>query len=185
MLNRATAEGLISPITNRNARLRISLYADAAAMFLNPISEEVQVVENILRAFGCASGLITNTEKSAVYPVCCDGLDLHHVMEAFQCQVKEFPCTYLGLPLHVRQLRRVDIQPLIDKVGAKLTTWKWKSLNKAGRLRLINSVLTSVPTYFMTVFRLQKWAIKKIDKLRRNFLWKGMAEANGGHFLVQ
>ena len=185
MLKRATAEGLLSPICNRNARIRISLYADDAAIFLNPITEEVQVVENILRAFGCASGLVTNTDKSAVYPVCCDGMNLQHVMEAFQCQVKEFPCSYLGLPLHVRQLKRVDIQPLIDKVGAKLTTWKGKLLNKAGRLKLTNSVLTSVPTYFITVFKLQKWAIKKIDKFRRNFLWKGMAEANGGNCLVQ
>ena len=83
MLDKATAEGLLSPIGNRNARLRISLFADDAAIFLNPISEEVQVVENILRAFGNASGLNTNTEKSAVYPICRDGLDLQHVMEAF------------------------------------------------------------------------------------------------------
>jgi hypothetical protein len=40
MLNRATAEGLISPITNRNARLRISLYADAAAMFLLAVLQD-------------------------------------------------------------------------------------------------------------------------------------------------
>ena len=33
--------------------------------------------------------------------------------------------------------------------------------------------------------RMQKWAIKRIDKLRRNFLWKGSTEANGGHCLVK
>jgi len=54
-----------------------------------------------------------------------------------------------------------------------------------GRLRVINSVLTPIPTYFITVFRLQMWAIKKIDKLRRSFLWKGEADANGGHCLVK
>ena len=106
-------------------------------------------------------------------------------MEAFRCPVRKFPCTYLGLPLHVRQLKRVDVQPLIDKVGAKLTAWKGRLLNKAGRLKLVNSVLSSVPTYYLTVFELQKWAIKKIDKLRRNFLWKGMPVANGGHCLVK
>ncbi|KAF8730242.1 hypothetical protein HU200_017220 [Digitaria exilis] len=36
----------------------------------------------------------------------------------------------------------------------------------------------------MTVFRLSKWAIKRIDKIRRNFLWKGSEEARGGHCLV-
>jgi len=161
------------------------VYADDAAIFLNPISDEVQVVHNILVVFGRASGLITNNAKSTVYPIRCDGLDLQHVMEAFQCAVGSFPCKYLGLPLHVRAIRRVDIQPLIDKMGGKLAAWKGRLLNKAGRLRLVNSVLSSLPTYFLTVFKLPKWAIKKIDRIRRSFLWKEAAEANGGHCLVQ
>jgi len=74
---------------------------------------------------------------------------------------------------------------LIDKVGKRLSAWKGRLLNRAGRLRLINSVLTAIPTYYLTVFRMQKWAIKRIDKLRRNFLWKGSTEANGGHCLVK
>lgn len=51
-------------------------------------------------------------------------------------------------------------------------------LDKAGRLRLVNSVLKSVPIHFLMVFALKKWAIKKIDRIRRSFLWKGAAEAN-------
>lgn len=70
----------------------------------------------------------------------------------------------MGLPLNVREIRRVDVQPLIDKIRGKLAAWKERLMNKAGRLRLINSVLSTMPTYFLTVFRLQKWAIKKIDK---------------------
>ena len=156
MLNKATEQGLLTPICNRKAKLRISLFADDAAIFINPVSDEVQVVRNILDAFASVSGLITNTEKSAAYPVKCEGLDLQHVLEPFQCPIKNFPCTYLGLPLHVRQVRRVDIQPLIDKVGKRLQTWKGKLLNRAGRLKLVNSVLTSIPTYYLTVFRMQR-----------------------------
>jgi hypothetical protein len=129
MLQKATHQGLLTPINNRRAKLRISLFADDAAIFLNPANEEVQEIRNILCAFGSASGLITNTEKSAVYPVRCEGLDLQHILEPFQCPVKTFPCTYLGLPLHVRQIRWVDIQPLIDKVGARLSAWKGRLLD--------------------------------------------------------
>jgi hypothetical protein len=73
---------------------------------------------------------------------------------------------------------------LIDKVVGKLQKWKGKLLNKAGRLTLIKSVLTSVITYHMTVFPLSKWAIKKIDKIRCSFLWQGNEDARGGHCLV-
>ena len=163
MLNKATELGLLTPICNRKTKLRISLFADDAAIFLNPVNEEVEAVKNILCAFATSSGLVTNSEKSAVYPVRCEGIDLQHIMEPFRCPIKSFPCTYLGLPLHVKQVRRVDIRPLIDKVGKRLTAWKGRLLNKAGRLRLVNSVLTAIPTYFLTVFRLQKWAVKKID----------------------
>jgi len=41
MLQRATDQGLLSPINNRRAKLRISLFADDAAIFLNPTTEEV------------------------------------------------------------------------------------------------------------------------------------------------
>jgi hypothetical protein len=66
-----------------------------------------------------------------------------------------------------------------------LAAWKGKLLNRAGRLRLINTVLSSLPTCFLTVFKLPKWEIKRIDKFRRSFLWKGEAEAKGGHCLVK
>jgi hypothetical protein len=46
-------------------------------------------------------------------------------------------------------------------------------MSKAARAQLVKSVLTPVVTYHATVFDLPKWLIKKIDKLRRNFFWKG------------
>jgi hypothetical protein len=42
-----------------------------------------------------------------------------------------------------------------------------------------------MPTYFLTVFALKKWIIKRMDKLRLGFLWKGSEVASGGHYLVR
>lgn len=114
----------------------------------------------ILTAFGQASGLITSASKSAVYPIQCDHLDVEDIMQWFHCQIKSFPCTYLGLPLHIKRLRRVDLQPLIDKMATRLPTWKSRLLNKARHLRLMNSVMSSMLVHFLTVFALKKWAIK-------------------------
>jgi hypothetical protein len=41
-----------------------------------------------------------------------------------------------------------------------------------------------MPTYHLTVFPLAAWPRRKIDKIRRSFLWKGEENANGGHCLV-
>jgi hypothetical protein len=92
------------------------LYADDAAVFLKPINEEVRVVAKILEIFGHASGLNTNRDKCAVFPIQCDNVNLEDVMQHFPCAIQNFPCTYLGLPLHFRQpgTGRVHVQPLID-----------------------------------------------------------------------
>jgi hypothetical protein len=39
--------------------------------------------------------------------------------------------------------------------------------------------------YFLTiVFATSKWMLKKVDRIRRGFLWKGSEIASGGHYLV-
>jgi hypothetical protein len=100
----------------------------------------------------------------------CDDVDLAEVIQDFPCQIKIFPCTYLGLPLQIKQLRRVDIQPVIDKLGKRLSSWKGRFLNKAGRLKLVNTVLTSMSVYCLTASAPKKWAIKKLDRVKRSFL---------------
>ena len=142
------------------------------------------MVADILQMFGHASGLYINLNKCAVFPIRCSNINLEEVMEGFPCSIKNFPCSYLGLPLHTRELRRVDIQPLVDKVANRLPAWKGRFINRAGRLKLLNTVLTSLPVYFLTVFNPKKWMIKKIDRIRKGFLWNGTSEAQGGQCLV-
>jgi hypothetical protein len=92
----------------------------------------------------------------------------------------------LGLPLHIRKLRKVDLQPLIDKIGARLPGWQGKMLSTAGRETLVKIVLTSQSIYHLTAFPAQKWLLKRIDKIRKSFLWRGEAPENvkGGHPLI-
>jgi mannosylglycoprotein endo-beta-mannosidase len=99
----------------------------------------------------------------------------------FGGQLGTFPTKYLGLPLHLGRTRRADEQVLVNKVGARLPGWKGRLLTRAGRLALVNSVLTAVPVYHMTSFPLSKWAIKRIDRIRRDFLWKGKDDPRRGN----
>lgn len=85
----------------------------------------------------------------------------------------KFPGKYLGLPLHIQKLRRIEVQPPIDKIGSRLPGWKGRLLSTSGRETLVKTMLSSQPIYHMTAFPEQKWLVKKIDHLRRSFLWRG------------
>lgn len=93
MLAIAADDGLLSPLSSRGSTLRVSLYADDAAIFVKPIRSEIQVVANILEIFGHASGLKTNRDKCAVFPIPYGDVPLDEILEPFPCQVQSFPCT--------------------------------------------------------------------------------------------
>ncbi|WVZ87981.1 hypothetical protein U9M48_034550, partial [Paspalum notatum var. saurae] len=106
--------------------------------------------------------------------VCClsnklGGLNLADIMESLYCAVTSFPCKYLGLPLNNKPLRRMDIQPMIEKLGAKLSAWKGRLLDKVGKLTLVNAILTTIPIHFLTIFPLKN----------------GSECMSGGHCLVK
>jgi hypothetical protein len=99
------------------------------------------------------------------------------------CHVSFFPCNYLGLPFNIRKASRVSFQPLVQKVGDRLPDWQRRLLSYPSRKLLVRSVLSSIPTHYMTVFKLPKWAASGIDKFRRSFLWTGKDPSgfSGGH----
>jgi len=137
LLELATAQGILSALPASTAKWRISMYADDAAIFTNPIKSDLDAIKMILHIFGSASGLHINIHKSSIHPIRCQA--------DFQGARGTFPCRYLGLQLHIRKLQKVHIQPLIERIGQRLPSWKGKWLNRAGRLTLITSVLSAMP----------------------------------------
>lgn len=51
--------------------------------------------------------------------------------------------------------------------------WKVQHIFLNGRLTLVNTVLFTILTSWMSVFEQPKWVSREIGKIRRNFLWKG------------
>jgi hypothetical protein len=59
-------------------------------------------------------------------------------------------------------------------------------LTYPGRELLVKTVLSAMPTHYLTVFKMLKWAITRVDRFRRGFLWRGEDPnlMKGGHCLV-
>ena len=57
-----------------------------------------------------------------------------HTSEILACTVKEFPCTYLGFLLTVRNVSRLNCY-LFEKIADNFLGWKASLMNRAGLLR--------------------------------------------------
>jgi hypothetical protein len=108
--------------------------------------------------------------KTEIFPIILQPDLISSLIQSFPGKISTFPGKYLSLPLHTRKLRKVEVQPLVDKIGARLLGWKGKFLSTSGRETLVKTVLSTVPIYHFTVFHAQKWMIKSINKLWRSFL---------------
>jgi hypothetical protein len=98
LLEKATELGHMSPLRGRAPRFRTSLYADDAAIFVNPSVQDMTNLTGFLSDFGQVTGLRTNLNKSQIVPIWCDSIDLSNIIGIFPAGLTNFPMKYLGLP---------------------------------------------------------------------------------------
>ena len=89
----------------------------------------------------------------------------------FGCMQAKLPITYLRLPLGGNPNREAWGNPILNKIRLRLALWKRNFMTKGGRLVLIKSVLSSLPTYGMSVFRILIGVANHMEKLQREFFW--------------
>jgi ribonuclease HI len=90
---------------------------------------------------------------------------------------------YLGFPLRPNGRSSRDFDFIVEKVQAKLSSWKAKLLSPAGRIVLIQSVTSSIPAYYMQNVALPVRICSKLDKLNRDFLWGSSSERKKMHMV--
>ncbi|XP_059623077.1 uncharacterized protein LOC132266242 [Cornus florida] len=71
--------------------------------------------------------------------------------------------------------RNVGVWDLvIERVQRRLAGWKKQYLSKGGKVTLLKSTLSSLPTYFLSLFQIPTGVASSIERLQRNFLWGGL-----------
>jgi hypothetical protein len=127
-------------------------------------------LKELLQMITLSSGLRVNFHKSCLVPINISQNHAATLAIAFGCIVGSFPFTYLGLPLGLTKPLVKDYVPLICRVKRRVSASS-QFLSYAGRLQLINSIISSLPTYYMCSLKLPATVIEIIDKPRKNCLY--------------
>ena len=115
IVKKAADDDMLQPLARRALQHRISLYADDVVIFLHPSASDLEVMLDLLQLFGEASGLKTNVQKSSVLPIQCLEDDKAIIQEQLPCQILDFPCKYLGVPLSLRKLSKPKLSQSLIK----------------------------------------------------------------------
>ncbi|XP_071719522.1 uncharacterized protein [Rutidosis leptorrhynchoides] len=132
----------------------------------------------LLKCFELTSGLKVNYNKSCLFGVGIDKIEVEEMASVFGCKRGSFPMTYLGLPIGANMKKLSNWRPVIDKFEKRLSDWKARTISFGGRLTLVNEVLNSLPLYYFSFFRVPPSVLNKLEKVRRNFFWGGSGDIN-------
>ncbi|CAN1773889.1 LINE-1 retrotransposable element ORF2 protein [Linum perenne] len=117
-------------------------FADDLLVFAKASSDGVKTVKSILERFHKLSGLRFNSEKSKIYIAGLSAEEEGEIVAASGFSKGAIPFRYLGVPLTSGKLRRNDCKTLLEKITKRVTDWKSKKLSYAGKLQLIDSVIS-------------------------------------------
>ena len=114
--------------------------------------------------FEVVLGLHINLAKSELVPV-GDVLNMDELVAILGCRQSSLPMTYLGLPLGAKFKDRAIWNPILEKMERRLASWKCLYLSKGGKVTLLKSTLSTLPTYYLSLFPIPMDVVNCIEKL--------------------
>jgi ABC-type sugar transport system permease subunit len=161
--------GMDSPISH-------SQFVDDTMTMGSSTAKESSTIRTILDDFSTALGISINAGKSQVF--------FFNTPESIQIHLENLlgftrislPSKYLEAPLTDNPSCLSPWEPLLTSLDHHLQSWTFRSLNLAGRLTLLKSVLQAIPLYLFSALVVPKSIINSIRSIQINFLWQGTKE---------
>nr|GEV69514.1 RNA-directed DNA polymerase, eukaryota, reverse transcriptase zinc-binding domain protein [Tanacetum cinerariifolium] len=164
------SSGLFTGIPLDNS-LTIShlFYADDAIFVGKWDSSSLKIILKVLKCFHMASGLKININKSKLMRYGVHSDEVETVARYIGCATFVAPFSHIGVKVGGRMERINSWDDVVSKVKSWLSKWKLKTISTGGRLTLIKSVLTSIPLYQMSSFKVPIKVLNILESIRRKF----------------
>jgi hypothetical protein len=129
----------------------------------------VQAIGDLLICFELGSCLKVNLAKSVLVLV-GDVSNVGALVEVLGCKVGSLPIPYLGLPLGSWFKDKASWNEVVEKSIRILSSWKRMYLSKDGRISLIKSTLSNLPTYLLSLLPIPASVAKRTESIQCSFL---------------
>ncbi|RVX12865.1 LINE-1 retrotransposable element ORF2 protein [Vitis vinifera] len=185
MLLKAEERNVLEGFRVGRNRIRVShlQFADDTIFFSSTREEDMMTLKNVLLVFEHISGLKVNLDKSNIYGINLEQNHLSRLAEMLDCKAFGWPMLYLGLPLGGNPKACGFWNPVIKRISRRLDGWQKAYLSFGGRITLIQSCLTHMPCYFLSLFKIPSSVATKIERMQRDFLWSGIGEGKRDHLV--
>ena len=115
-----------------------------------------------LTCFQAFTSLKVNMGKSEIVPI-GEVSNIQTLANILQCKVGRLPMIYLGVPLGTLYKTTSIWNPILERMEKMLLGWKRLYLSKGGRLTLLKSTLSSLPTYYLFLFTVPKVVAMRLE----------------------
>eukprot|EP00253_Pinus_taeda_P005327 PITA_05327 len=163
-----------------------ALFADDALLLGGASLRMAIAFKSTLRSFCSASGALISERKSAVYAWNTD----QHIVDRIASELGFIgyaewdKIKYLGLLLTMGSNRNNLWEEVITKFNKKIVAWGRVWFSAGGKLTLIRSVLSALPTFQASLLLAPRQIADQISSLIRNFLWsRGKGNSNRFHLV--
>lgn len=153
------------------------LFADDTMFFCRSSSSSVAALLKILRDYEELSGQCINFAKSSISFSARTPIEAKtRVKTTLQIEAEGGIGKYLGLPENFGRKKRDIFASILDRIKQKTLSWTTRFLSGAGKQVLLKAVLTSMPAYTMSCFKLPVSLCKQIQSLLTRFWWDANPE---------
>lgn len=130
---------------------------------------QLSSLKNILQSFAVSTSLKVNFAKSFLVPINVDENKWDDLTSSLACQLRSIPFTYLGLPLGTSRPSVQEFMPILTRMEKHLMGIS-RFLTYAGRLILVNSTYSTIPTFYLCSLKLPIEVLDQIDNYRKHVL---------------